>query len=72
MKKSGLNENQRKIAKKTIVELLENKEMTRSNIVKKLKQDFNLENATIRSIIREVRTDFLQKLAVLQSGVINI
>lgn len=58
--------------KKTVLVLLEKENVTKAEIMEDIEKKFVISRAEIRNIIREIRTDLIEKLKVLQSGLIKV
>ena len=73
MKKNKTNSNKNKNEiKKTIFVLLDKTNITKDQIVDQIEEKYNIPRPEIRNIVREIKTDFRNKINVLQSGVIKI
>ena len=58
--------------KDEILSLLDQDKITKTEILDHVQEEFKINNSDMRVILREIRTDFLKKLTVLQSGVVKV
>ena len=58
--------------RKTVLFLLDKNDVTKAEIVEQIEKKYNISKAEIRNIVREIKTDFITKLNVLQSGMIKV
>ncbi len=73
MKSEPSQTKQKKQQVKTqIHQLLEEGEYSKKQIIEQIEQSFDIKKSEIRGIIKEIRSDFVKKLNVLQSGVLGI
>ena len=55
-----------------ILSLLDEDNITKKQILEKIEQEFDVNKPQIRTIMREMRSDFVKKLRILQSGIVGI
>lgn len=55
-----------------ILSLLDEDNITKKQILEKIEQEFDVNKPQIRTIMREMRSDFVKKLKILQSGIVGI
>ena len=58
-------------AKKKILSLLD-EGVKKEEIIKTLRNEFEMTNSDLRSVIRAIRADFIKKLNVLQPGALRL
>lgn len=55
-----------------ILSLLEDDHITKKQILETIEKEFDVNKPQIRTIMREMRSDFVKKLKILQSGIVGI
>ena len=62
----------KKEVKNEILSMLDQNDITKKDIFDNIQDDFKINDSDLRVIFREIRSDFLKKLTVLQSGVVRV
>lgn len=70
--KLALSQKTRHEVREQILTLLEEKKITRDDIFKSVQEEYTIPTSELRVIVREIRTEFLNKLNVLQSGIVRL
>lgn len=55
-----------------IYRLLEEGSYSKKQIIEKIEESYDVKKSEIRGIMKEIRSDFVKKLNILQSGVLGI
>ena len=70
--KTSLTQKTKQNIRHEILSLLEEEKMTRDEIFESVQNEYSIATSELRVIVREIRTDFLNKLNVLQSGIVRL
>ena len=70
--KSSLTLQSKQDIRNTILEMLEQDQITREEIFESVQSSYGVGTSELRTIVREIRTEFLTKLNVLQSGIVRL
>ena len=70
--KTSLSQQTKRDIRNEILGLLEEEKMTRDEIFESVQNEYSVATSELRVIVREIRTDFLNKLNVLQSGIVRL
>ena len=70
--KTSLSQKTKQNIRNDILGLLEDEKMTRDEIFESVQNEYSVATSELRVIVREIRTDFLNKLNVLQSGIVRL
>ena len=70
--KLTLSQKTKQDVRQQILCLLEKKKITRDEIFASVQDEYAIPTSELRVIVREIRTDFLKKLNVLQSGIVRL
>lgn len=70
--KSSLKSDSNHDIRNAILNMLEKEKITREEIFESIQSDFEIETSELRGIVREIRTEFLKKLNILQSGIVRL
>ena len=70
--KSSLTLQSKKDIRNSILEMLEQDQITREEIFESVQSNYGVGPSELRTIVREIRTEFLNKLNVLQSGIVRL
>jgi len=62
----------KKTIHKAILSLLDEGNMTKTEIFELIQGKYEINNSYIRSIVKEIKSDYLSKLHVLQSGMVKL
>ena len=55
-----------------ILGMLEKDKVTKDEIFESIQSDYDIATSELRAIVKEIRTEFLTKLNVLQSGIVRL
>ena len=55
-----------------ILGMLEKDKVTKDEIFESIQSDYGIATSELRAIVKEIRTEFLTKLNVLQSGIVRL
>ena len=70
--KTSLSQKTKQNIRHEILSLLEEEKITRDEIFESVQNEYSIATSELRVIVREIRTDFLNKLNVLQSGIVRL
>ena len=70
--KTSLSQKTKQNIRHEILNLLEEEKITRDEIFEYVQNEYSIATSELRVIVREIRTDFLNKLNVLQSGIVRL
>ena len=70
--KSSLTVQSKQDIRNAILEMLEQDQITREEIFESVQSSYGVGTSELRTIVREIRTEFLTKLNVLQSGIVRL
>ncbi len=70
--KSSLTLKSKQDIRGAILDMLEQDQITREEIFQSVQSDYGVGTSELRTIVREIRTEFLNKLNVLQSGIVRL
>lgn len=70
--KTSLSQKTKQNIRHEILNLLEEEKITRDEIFESVQNEYSIAQSELRVIVREIRTDFLNKLNVLQSGIVRL
>ena len=70
--KSSLTLQSKQDIRNTILDMLEQDQITREEIFESVQSSYGVGTSELRTIVREIRTEFLTKLNVLQSGIVRL
>jgi len=70
--KTSLTQNTKHHIRQEILTLLEDEKITRNEIFHSVQAEHEVTTSEFRAIVREIRTEFLHKLDVLQSGIVRL
>ena len=70
--KLTLSQKTKQDIRQEILSLLEEEKITRDEIFKSVQDEYAIATSELRVIVREIRTEFLNKLNVLQSGIVRL
>ena len=70
--KTSLTQETKQDIRKTILTLLEEEKITKDEIFQSVQTNYGVATSELRTIVREIRSDFLNKLNVLQSGIVRL
>ena len=70
--KTSLSQKAKLDIRHEILSLLEEDKITRDEIFESVQNEYSIATSELRVIVREIRTDFLNKLNVLQSGIVRL
>ena len=70
--KISLSQKTKQDIREDILGLLEKEEITKDEIFQSVQDEYSIATSELRVIVKEIRTEFLNKLNVLQSGIVRL
>ena len=70
--KTFLKSDSKQDIRDAILSMLEQEKVTKDEIFESIQSEYDVATSELRTIIREIRTEFLTKLNVLQSGIVRL
>ena len=70
--KISLSQKTKQDIREDILGLLEKEEITKDEIFESVQDEYSIATSELRVIVKEIRTEFLNKLNVLQSGIVRL
>lgn len=70
--KTSLKFDSKQDIRDAILGMLEKEKVTKDEIFESIQSDYDIATSELRAIVKEIRTEFLTKLNVLQSGIVRL